>query len=219
MRRWNEEATMIGALASPSFRLADQGLALTLCSGFRQCGLFPIREGGQTEWCICWTFPIVLASCWFFGNHCTGGLSVFRQSQRWRETGCRCPPPLRATNAPFRFVGNGWRCVAKMVVIVKASGGSGEQDGKTESPSRQSAHWRDSPSSVPPALAGATPNSRPLNSDQFGPNIQSIKLLFLRREITCNRFHAVLWKKNTIHACVWFFYIFAACFPRKTDVL
>lgn len=31
-----------------------------------------------------------------------------------------------------------------------------------------------------------------LNSDQFGPNSQSINLLFLRREITGNEFHGVL---------------------------
>ena len=31
-----------------------------------------------------------------------------------------------------------------------------------------------------------------LNSDQFGPNIQSIKLLFLRCEITEEGFHGVL---------------------------
>ena len=61
------------ALASPSFRLAGQGVALTLCSGFRQCVLFPLGEGGQTEWCICWSLLRVLAGCRFFGNHCSCG--------------------------------------------------------------------------------------------------------------------------------------------------
>ena len=47
------------ALASPSFRLAGQGIALTLCCGFRKCVLFPLAEGGQTEWCICWSCRFV----------------------------------------------------------------------------------------------------------------------------------------------------------------
>ena len=65
---------MIGALASPSFRLAGQGVASTLCCGFRQCMLFPVWERGQTEWCICWSLLRVLAGCRLLGNHCSCGL-------------------------------------------------------------------------------------------------------------------------------------------------
>jgi len=43
-----------------------------------------------------------------------------------------------------------------------------------------------------PLLLREQPITADPNSDQFGPNKLSIKLLFLRREITDNGFHAVL---------------------------
>ena len=43
-----------------------------------------------------------------------------------------------------------------------------------------------------PLLLREQPLTADPNSDQFGPNSQSINLLFLRREITGNGFHAVL---------------------------
>ena len=54
---------MKGAFARRRFRLAGQGVALTLSCGFRKSVLFSVVEGGQTEWCICWSVLRVLAGC------------------------------------------------------------------------------------------------------------------------------------------------------------
>jgi len=66
------------------------------CSVLRQCRSFSSPQSGQTEWCI----RCSLLSAFT-------GYSLYRQSPRYRNTGCRQSPPWRATNAPFRLADNG----------------------------------------------------------------------------------------------------------------
>ena len=74
--------------ASPSFSLQHSVLCL--------CRSFSSPQSGQTEWCI--RCSLLSAPT---------GYSLYRQSPRYRNTGCRQSLPWRATNAPFRLAENG----------------------------------------------------------------------------------------------------------------
>ena len=75
------------ALAGRRFRLAGQGVALTLCNGFRLCMLFPVWRAAKRNGAFAERFRLslrvagfsvitALAGYPYFGNHSAGGKRV-----------------------------------------------------------------------------------------------------------------------------------------------
>ena len=126
-----------------------------------------------------------------FVSACSCGLPVFRQSQSYRNTGVvnhrPCGQPMHHS------------------VLLEKEGVEprGQSSSSKQAVVRQDRVAKRNPKLARVRTGGITPLPSPLlsreqpltaslNSDQFGPNIQSIKLLFLRREIIGNGFHDVL---------------------------